>query len=309
MTDGTHAQRIMELLLQRPGLDDDEIARTLGIEPRQTVNQICRRLAARGSLRRERGAGGKIVNVPGNGSAASRPPAASRAQASDRNTAKPGLPVSIMPSDLAKTLLILPCSGVKRDRGEDAPPGPAIAESLPPELTAEFLDARASVRQLAPFDETVLLPAWQRYDGALYQAGRQAIGDLMQAGAHVVILSGGYGALLATEPIGDYDARLTPSWWPQRILQRVLLAYAQHHGIAAVRAVVSATGPYVGVLQRVRWQDAGIQDALLITPEAEPGGLRRSPATQGEALTALRDGTLATDWQSSYGLGLNVRAF
>ena len=105
-----------------------------------------------------------------------------------------------------------------------------------------------------------------------------------------------------------YEARLSPSWWPERILQRVLLAYAQRHGITAIRAVVSATGPYVGVLQRVRWRAAGIDDALLITPEAQPGGLRRSPATQGETLAALRDGTLAPDWQSSYGLGLNIRS-
>jgi hypothetical protein len=30
-------------------------------------------------------------------------------------------------------------------------------------------------------------------------AGREAIGDLVRAGAHVIILSGGYGAVLATE--------------------------------------------------------------------------------------------------------------
>ena len=63
MTNSAHALRIMDLLMQRPGLDDDEIARVLRIEPRQTVNQICRRLAQRGALRRERRPGGKIVNT------------------------------------------------------------------------------------------------------------------------------------------------------------------------------------------------------------------------------------------------------
>jgi len=160
MTSATHAQRIMELLAQRPGLDDDEIARVLGIEPRQTVNQICRRLAAGGALQRERGAGGKIVNVPGNGNANMGEPT-SQAHVPERQKPAPTLPGSMVQSDLARTLLILPCSGAKRHRGEDTQLGPAITQSLKPELASEFLGARARVRQLAPFDETVLLPAWQ----------------------------------------------------------------------------------------------------------------------------------------------------
>ena len=121
---------------------------------------------------------------------------------------------------------------------------------------------------------------------------------------HVIIISGGYGAVLAREPIGCYKARLNPSWWPNRLIERALIAYAQRHGIASVRAFVFATGPYVTILKRVR--DGGVNDALVLTPEAEPGGMRRSPATQGEALLALRDGTLSPAWRSSYGLGLAV---
>lgn len=43
-------------------LDDDELARRTGISPRQTVNQICRRLEAEGVLVRHSGPDGKIVN-------------------------------------------------------------------------------------------------------------------------------------------------------------------------------------------------------------------------------------------------------
>ena len=43
-------------------LDDDELARRTGISPRQTVNQICRRLTAEGVLVRHSGPDGKIVN-------------------------------------------------------------------------------------------------------------------------------------------------------------------------------------------------------------------------------------------------------
>lgn len=66
----------MEVLQRssRP-LDDDELARRLDVSPRQTINQVCRKLAQAGRLRRYIGPDGKIVNdaehtaVPAQGSA------------------------------------------------------------------------------------------------------------------------------------------------------------------------------------------------------------------------------------------------
>lgn len=207
-----------------------------------------------------------------------------------------------------KTLLIIPCSGAKRDCRDVGRARPAIRRSLPDDLAAELREARQRVKALVPFDERQLIPAWQRYDGSLYATGRGALADLMAAGMHVIIISGGYGVVLAQEPIGRYEARLNPSWWPNHLIERVLIAYAQQHGIASVRAFVSATGPYVTILKHVRWRDAGISDVLVLTPAAEPGGMRRSPATQGEALLALRDGTLSPEWRSSYDLGLDAHS-
>ena len=62
MTKMTHSKIIVELLREQPGLDDDEISRLTGIEPRQQVNQICLRLERKGKLKRARGPGRKIVN-------------------------------------------------------------------------------------------------------------------------------------------------------------------------------------------------------------------------------------------------------
>lgn len=45
-----------------PGRNDDKIASALNIVPRQTVNQICRKLFQEKLLRRERGENGKLVN-------------------------------------------------------------------------------------------------------------------------------------------------------------------------------------------------------------------------------------------------------
>jgi hypothetical protein len=41
---------MIETLRRFPGLDDDQLARQAGIDARQTVNQICRRLEKTGQL-------------------------------------------------------------------------------------------------------------------------------------------------------------------------------------------------------------------------------------------------------------------
>ncbi len=60
----THADRILAFLGGRPGhwFDDDELSAALRIQPRQTVNQVCRRLAAEGRIVRER-RDGKVHNA------------------------------------------------------------------------------------------------------------------------------------------------------------------------------------------------------------------------------------------------------
>ena len=54
--------RVLEFVTQFPGRNDDEISSTLKIMPRQTVNQICRKLCQEQLLRRELGTQGKLVN-------------------------------------------------------------------------------------------------------------------------------------------------------------------------------------------------------------------------------------------------------
>lgn len=112
--------------------------------------------------------------------------------------------------------------------------------------------------------------------------------------------------MLADEPIGNYNAALKPSWWPDRILHRILIAYANEYGINSVRAFASATSPYHRVLETTKWSGAGITDALILAPEVASGGTVKSPASIGEALTALSNRHLDEDWKSSHGLRLNI---
>jgi hypothetical protein len=59
----TNIDRVVETLHRWPGLDDDQLADQAGVQPRQQVNQICRRLRDQGTLRRALGPNGKIVNT------------------------------------------------------------------------------------------------------------------------------------------------------------------------------------------------------------------------------------------------------
>jgi hypothetical protein len=58
----TLADRILDAIRYAP-LDDDVLARRLGVGHRQAVNQAARRLEAQGRLRRFTGPDGKIVNA------------------------------------------------------------------------------------------------------------------------------------------------------------------------------------------------------------------------------------------------------
>lgn len=55
-------EKVINFITQFPERDDDEISAALQIRPRQTINQICRKLEKAGLIERARGASGKIVN-------------------------------------------------------------------------------------------------------------------------------------------------------------------------------------------------------------------------------------------------------
>jgi len=55
-------ERMMETLRRTPGLDDDELARQSGVEPR-LMTQTCRYLEILGRLRRKPGPDGTIITT------------------------------------------------------------------------------------------------------------------------------------------------------------------------------------------------------------------------------------------------------
>lgn len=115
----TNAQKILEVLAVRPGLDDDGLSQATGVAPRETVNQECRLLQSRGLVLRETGPRGKIVNY------LSTAPDGERASEKRQFSAPGSRPAPDMSQNLstregvaikthpAQKLFIIPCSKKK----------------------------------------------------------------------------------------------------------------------------------------------------------------------------------------------------
>jgi hypothetical protein len=322
----TNAERILAEIRAHPGLTDAELRVRTGIEPHQQVNQICRRLAARGLIRREARQIGPIVNVPvaepvtrwrtrPAGAAQARGfggrPAEAMRPATARTTGRlhPGQREDTPPTpwDLPapnSTLIVIPCSGSKRPGGV-ATTASTVIDLLPTDLADKLVAARARVAAHAGLDESRLLPAWQRYDGQLYRSAR-ALGEPSRRGLAVAIVSGGYGVLLADDRIGDYNRRFSPGDWPPGLLEACLVSIAARLGKHTVIAFCSRTTGYADLVRRVPWRDAGL-GAYLASPDTN--GRRGTqvivPRSEGEAVAAFADRTLTPGWTSSDGLALD----
>lgn len=204
-----------------------------------------------------------------------------------------------------ETLLILPCSGKKRP-GTMSVNGKSILTTLDPALASALTAAREALREIAAVDEKTRMPAYLRYSGQLYKHGSRAIGNAMAAGYKVLIVSGGYGVVLADEPIGMYEKRFVLSDWPRGILEGCLLHYARRVAVRSVIAVMSSTTDYAKVIRRVPWKSAGIS-AALVSPVAHGGvAMVKVPRAQGQAITDLVTSGLNQGWQSSDSLTLEI---
>jgi hypothetical protein len=158
----------------------------------------------------------------------------------------------------------------------------------------------------AKVDQTTLMPAYRRYTGQLYKHGSAAIEAALAEERRVLIVSGGYGLILANEPIGWYEKRFALSDWPCGLLEGCILDYVRHEGITSVNAFMSRTTDYAELIRRIRWTEAGLA-ATLVSPVAHGGGaMAKVPRAQGQAIAALINKGLDPTWQSSDRLSLET---
>jgi hypothetical protein len=204
------------------------------------------------------------------------------------------------------TLLIVPCSGAKRI-GTGPQKGASITSTLDTVRATALNAARHGLRERALVDETTLMPAYLRYSGELYEHGARSIGTAVAAGFQVLIVSGGYGLLLASEPIGIYEKTFVLSDWPAGLLEDCLLYYARRVGIRSVIALMARSSGYAKLIRKARWSAGGIV-AKLISPVCPPfcGAQGKVPRAQGQAVAALIATGLNEGWISSDSLPLAI---
>ena len=147
------------------------------------------------------------------------------------------------------------------------------------------------------------MPAWQRYQGRLYQAAHPALGTYIASEGEVIIISGGYGAILGTELIGDYDRLFGSADWPSRVVPRAIASYAKRRGLNQVVAFAAMTTGYRRTLESLDWKPLGIRIAV-VSPAG--GATGTTPWALGEAFADWTNETLVPGWRSKHSLGLSV---
>jgi len=289
---------VLNAIQAHPGLTDGELRNLTGVEPHQQVNQICRSLAAAGLTCRIPGADGRVINLPvgTEGTARVEGPAWS-------SVAVPSGPLDTQGE--SRAVVVVPCSARKADGGllPAASSGPRIVDLLPDSLAEGLVAARKRLARPAGVDESLVLPAWQRYMGTLYRSA----GTLHVAHRKALIISGAYGLLLADEPIGTYDRRFCLADWPGGLLEGCLPAAVRHMEADQVIAFCARTTAYGKLLRSVDWRRHGVA-ASTVCPQTDGRGGAQVlvPRALGEAVFAYLHAELTSEWHSSDGIPLAV---
>ena len=210
--------------------------------------------------------------------------------------------------EFSETLFVVPCCARKTWHGCASRGGVSVLDSLPTSLANELRRRRAINASKAQMNESLLLPALERFTGHLYDAAGRAFDTLLDAGAGVLILSGGYGVVHARELVGRYDQRLHEAMWPSNLIQRCLAEYAAEAGVNTVIGLFSKSGDYPKVFRETHWPNA-VERVYLVTPDSRSrsGAQVTMPRATGEALAAIaRRQRLGPNWTSSDGLHVQV---
>lgn len=292
----TNEEKVLRAIHRLPGLTDGELVERTGVRPHQQVNQICRRLARRGRIERRLGPVGLIVNTPAVSAgdpaptgATTTPQSAPPDEPARPPTSDDGVPWGSLPP-AEDALIVIPCSAAKHAGGTASPVGPHLTDELPAGLADRLRTARRAVAELAGVDESHLLPAVDRYAGTLYKRAGAEL--LHEAAGRSVIVSGGYGLVLPTESIGQYNRRFFLSDWPNNLIADAIRSLAGARRARAVVAFMGFSTSYAELVRRYDWKAAGVP-AYLVFPRLWRGGgaQRRVPQLLGAILEAYLRGT------------------
>lgn len=204
--------------------------------------------------------------------------------------------------DRKRTLIILPCSKRKSINQQVGTAGESITNFLSSELAARLKDARNSTQKNSDLDDSNVLPAWQRYNGTLYKTAETTIQAIVKAKQPMVIISGGYGLVLADEPIGNYERRFKTSDWPAGLISDVMAAVIKIWDIEHVVAIIADSTTYRTLLASIQWQRTTLSGVYLLSSERCRGAQVKAPRAQAEVLGEFYARDLSNSFRSSDGL-------
>jgi hypothetical protein len=296
----TNADRVLAAIRREPGLTDRELRERTGVSPHQQVNAICRRLAAEGRIVRSPGPTGALVNVstddhdPLGSNQLPRFHAVAAEPVGDVRAAE-----RVPRYTAERTLLVVACSAAKDGRAATLTPT-TIGDSLPRQVREQLAAARAVRRSTCAFDDGLLVPAAARYSGTFWRVAGPMARTLASRGAHLVVLSGGYGVVDAREPIAGYDAVFKRSNWPSGLIERCLIEYCRTHGLVTAIGFLAASTQYAQVMGATPWSTVGVKGLVVSVNIGHRGGAQvLVPRGLGEAFTAYVCGQLEPGWRST----------
>ena len=177
------------------------------------------------------------------------------------------------------TLLFLPRSASKNSPLHSVFPEPGRALLTAVAHSAEALrEGRQGLADCVDW-QSPEYAALDYYDGALYQVPglRGAVAAAMRSGAiDVVILSGGYGAVYADEPIHWYEKQMDFAYWKRHGLPAVLEECVELSGARTAYGFVARTTAYARILRAMDWprlrRRSPLAEAGLFYLDFPPGG-------------------------------------
>ena len=141
-------------------------------------------------------------------------------------------------SPLLDTLYVIQCSSGKGKESITSSLKGDIFEGLSEKTAEIFREMREKRMDQAILDRNVSYPAFKGYQGITYRHAEKALQDAVAEGGHILIVSGVYGLVRATETINKYEDNFRYEDWNQQgksILNDVLVEYLQHFKIKHLR--------------------------------------------------------------------------
>lgn len=175
-------------------------------------------------------------------------------------------------SPSSKTLYIIPCSQTK-EGFTISKPGPDLSEFLSTDLkqalSAIQADKMQALEETGKLNREITYPAYKGYKGYLYNEARSALEKAVSSNAHILIISGAYGLVLATETICWYEAQFVSQDWQspkfrKNILGEAIIEYSKKNKLTHVRAFVTR-GRYEQFVRSVSWKEGNFENVTLFS--------------------------------------------